>query len=272
MALTLTARQAEILEFIQRFTEENGYPPSGRELSDVCGLGGPSGAHRMIGTLERKGFIERDHGRNRGVVVIYPSIDVAVLDRGDVIRLVTMSKLHEVFSNLGLSMAMEARRLDVRETLISEALKRTRRMLSLRTMFGAQLDALPDVSEHIAGLHEFVLPGRPRAWHEHLVDQCVFNKVFASLMSAVADGDAVRRAVLWPDICIGKTASSTAERWLNEVLAEDERVRHHCNDRAVSLTASIADMLASIDAAHGEGEFSPEFEPPSTPPLATISA
>src|SRR2546428_239353 len=100
LGLSLTSRQAEILEAIEELTQRNGYPPSIRELSDRCGLGGPSGAHRMIGSLEGKGFVGRSPGTSRGLVVLNATFDCSTLDPGDIIRLLTVAELHRLFSNI----------------------------------------------------------------------------------------------------------------------------------------------------------------------------
>jgi hypothetical protein len=98
-------------------------------------------------------------------------------------------------------------------------------------------------------------------WRDFLVDHCVFNSVFASLTGAVADQDVMRRAVLWPDITIGRTAAGTAEEWLRELLAADPDAYPACHSRAEQMADGIDDMLTSITRAHGEGEFSVAFVP-----------
>ena len=41
----LSPKQARIYEFILSFTEENGYPPSVREIAEAVGLKSPSTVH-----------------------------------------------------------------------------------------------------------------------------------------------------------------------------------------------------------------------------------
>src|SRR5262245_50020038 len=44
----LTARQQEILEFIERQMRERGYPPSVREIGEAVGLTSPSTVHSHL--------------------------------------------------------------------------------------------------------------------------------------------------------------------------------------------------------------------------------
>jgi len=268
VALTLTARQAEILEQIELFTEANGYPPSSRELSDACGLGGPSGAHRMISVLEAKGFVERAHGQSRGLVVVQPPLDCSELDDGDIIRLLTIVELHAVFSDLALSMSVGMRDMSIRTTLIGEALRRSRRMSGLGEMFARQLDDLPDVGRHLLRLRDVVMSPATDRWVDFLVDQSVFNRIFASLCEGVADQDVMRRAVLWPDISIGRAAATVTETWLQRLLETDPTLYPGCRSRAEQMTDGIDTMLTSITRSYGEGEFSVAFVPAPDPLLA----
>ena len=57
---TLTDRQREILECIDRSMQERGYPPSVREIGDSVGLASPSTVHSHLSTLQRMGFLVRN--------------------------------------------------------------------------------------------------------------------------------------------------------------------------------------------------------------------
>jgi hypothetical protein len=50
---TLTGRQRQILEFIDRQSRDRGYPPSVREIGDAVGLTSPSSVHAHLNTLQR---------------------------------------------------------------------------------------------------------------------------------------------------------------------------------------------------------------------------
>jgi repressor LexA len=62
-----TERQKRILEVIRRFTAEQGYPPSVREIGERVGLSSSSTIHAHLKTLERHGLISRDPTKPRAL-------------------------------------------------------------------------------------------------------------------------------------------------------------------------------------------------------------
>ncbi len=66
----LTAKQQELLIFIQRRLEEGGVSPSFDEMKDALDLRSKSGIHRLISALEERGFIRRLPNRARALEVI----------------------------------------------------------------------------------------------------------------------------------------------------------------------------------------------------------
>ena len=65
----LTAKQHELLLFIQRRLEETGISPSFEEMKDALDLRSKSGVHRLISALEERGFIRRLPNRARALEV-----------------------------------------------------------------------------------------------------------------------------------------------------------------------------------------------------------
>jgi repressor LexA len=65
----LTPRQEQVLEFIIRNIDERGYPPTLREISLEIGTSGTVSAIHHLEALERKGFIRRESGSSRGIVL-----------------------------------------------------------------------------------------------------------------------------------------------------------------------------------------------------------
>ena len=65
----LTAKQHELLMFIQRRLEETGISPSFEEMKDALDLKSKSGVHRLISALEERGFIRRLPNRARALEV-----------------------------------------------------------------------------------------------------------------------------------------------------------------------------------------------------------
>jgi len=65
----LTAKQHELLLFIQRRLEETGISPSFEEMKEALDLKSKSGVHRLISALEERGFIRRLANRARALEV-----------------------------------------------------------------------------------------------------------------------------------------------------------------------------------------------------------
>ena len=64
---TLTARQAEILELIRGYIEEEGCPPTRAEIAATLGFRSANAAEDHLRALERKGYIEMIPGSSRGI-------------------------------------------------------------------------------------------------------------------------------------------------------------------------------------------------------------
>jgi repressor LexA len=65
----LTQRQREIYDFIVRYSEEQGYPPTVREIGEAVGLASPSTVHAHLANLERAGMLRRDPTKPRALVL-----------------------------------------------------------------------------------------------------------------------------------------------------------------------------------------------------------
>lgn len=65
----LTNRQREILEFIDRHIQDQGYPPSVREIADGVGLASTATVHSHLASLKNKGYLRRDHAKPRAIEV-----------------------------------------------------------------------------------------------------------------------------------------------------------------------------------------------------------
>jgi len=57
----LTKKQARILEFVQKFLKDRGYPPTIREIGSNFRIG-PRAAKEHLDAIEKKGFISRKKG------------------------------------------------------------------------------------------------------------------------------------------------------------------------------------------------------------------
>lgn len=74
----LTTRQVKILEVIKSAVDENGYPPSLREIGAAAGLTSPASVQYQLKALEEKGFIRRDPSLGRAIEVFMPGADFQV--------------------------------------------------------------------------------------------------------------------------------------------------------------------------------------------------
>ena len=65
----LTARQQQVLHFIQDFTEENVFPPSVREIAENFGIS-IKAVQDHIAALRRKGYLSQSAKRSRSLKVL----------------------------------------------------------------------------------------------------------------------------------------------------------------------------------------------------------
>jgi repressor LexA len=63
----LTERQRAVLEYIQRSTEDSGYPPTIREIGEALGIRSTNGVNDHLKALERKGVLQRDTSKSRAI-------------------------------------------------------------------------------------------------------------------------------------------------------------------------------------------------------------
>lgn len=71
MSMSLTHMQAQLLNFIGKFQDENnGVSPSFEEMKQELGLASKSGVHRLIAALEERGRIVRCHNRARAIEIV----------------------------------------------------------------------------------------------------------------------------------------------------------------------------------------------------------
>ncbi|MGZ8693311.1 MAG: transcriptional repressor LexA [Gaiellaceae bacterium] len=66
----LTDRQREIYDFLTRYVDDHGYPPTVREIGEAVGLASPSTVHAHLANLERAGLIKRDPTKPRAVELV----------------------------------------------------------------------------------------------------------------------------------------------------------------------------------------------------------
>ncbi len=67
MKKILTDRQRDILSFIEQFRNENGFPPTLREIGKKFGISSTFGVKRHLDALVKKGYISVESNASRGI-------------------------------------------------------------------------------------------------------------------------------------------------------------------------------------------------------------
>ncbi len=68
--MDLTKRQQEIFDFIKRYSEQNGYPPTVRDIGKAVGLASSSTVHAHLSNLEKLGLLRRDPTKPRAMELL----------------------------------------------------------------------------------------------------------------------------------------------------------------------------------------------------------
>lgn len=68
-----TARQYEVLRFVESFIAQNGYSPAIRDIVKFFGFSGVNAAMNHILALEKKGYIKRCSHVARSIVILKPT-------------------------------------------------------------------------------------------------------------------------------------------------------------------------------------------------------
>ncbi len=65
-----TDKQKEILNFIDEFISDKGYPPTVREIGKAVHLSSSASVHSQLNKLEAKGFIKKDATASRAISIV----------------------------------------------------------------------------------------------------------------------------------------------------------------------------------------------------------
>src|ERR1700755_918200 len=68
--MDLTKRQQEIFDFIKRYSDRNGYPPTVRDIGKAVGLASSSTVHAHLANLEKIGLLRRDPTKPRAIELL----------------------------------------------------------------------------------------------------------------------------------------------------------------------------------------------------------
>lgn len=83
MKKKISDKQRRIIDFLERYINERGYPPSIRDIQSGCGISSTSVVDYNLNILESRGLIERHADVSRGIRLMTdkpsPEVDVPVI-------------------------------------------------------------------------------------------------------------------------------------------------------------------------------------------------
>ncbi|MGA9193306.1 MAG: transcriptional repressor LexA [Anaerolineales bacterium] len=88
----LSDRQRRMLDFIVDFSDENGYPPSIREIGQAVDISSTSVVNYNLNRLVEEGFLDRDQNVSRGIRLTDKLVR-ATQQIGDVIRIPLVGRI-----------------------------------------------------------------------------------------------------------------------------------------------------------------------------------
>jgi repressor LexA len=68
--MDLTKRQQEIFDYIKRYSNDFGYPPTVRDIGKAVGLASSSTVHAHLANLEKLGLLRRDPSKPRAIEML----------------------------------------------------------------------------------------------------------------------------------------------------------------------------------------------------------
>jgi len=68
--MPLTKRQKEILDFLESFLDDNGYPPSFEEIARHFGYTSLATVHEHLENLRQKGYIRKSYNASRSIELV----------------------------------------------------------------------------------------------------------------------------------------------------------------------------------------------------------
>src|SRR5213078_3876788 len=69
-SMPITARQRRVLDYIRRYFEVHGEPPTIAEIGKEFGMSSSASAHHVVSILEREGLIRRIPNVSRGIELV----------------------------------------------------------------------------------------------------------------------------------------------------------------------------------------------------------
>ncbi|GLI38856.1 transcriptional repressor LexA [Geobacter hydrogenophilus] len=82
----ITSRQREVLDYIAGFVDRNGYPPTLREIAGHLKVSGTLGVMKHLDALEQRGYLRRQSGSSRGIILAGRTAQTASIPVAGVVR------------------------------------------------------------------------------------------------------------------------------------------------------------------------------------------
>lgn len=82
----ITSRQREVLDYIAGFVDRNGYPPTLREIAGHLKVSGTLGVMKHLDALEQRGYLRRQSGSSRGIILAGRTAHTASIPVAGVVR------------------------------------------------------------------------------------------------------------------------------------------------------------------------------------------
>lgn len=215
-ATPLTPRQREVLLFIQNHVDRHGYPPTSRELSDGCNLGGPSGAVRFLAALERKGYVHRATGRNRALVLVTPELDCSQLTDEDRFLVSATAEAQAVARDCVLAVAALTKDPAIKGVLIRDAADRHTEVIQIEEALARSSCGRPG-SDGAMGAVLAALRS-DLTWPTFVVDHLVYNWGAAQGSRVLADRNLGLQAVFESGAATCERAVDASVAWLEQIV------------------------------------------------------
>jgi repressor LexA len=84
--MDLTKRQQEIFDFIRKYSQKYGYPPTVRDIGKAVGLASSSTVHAHLANLEKIGLLRRDPSKPRAIELLDRAVENAVESVKGIVR------------------------------------------------------------------------------------------------------------------------------------------------------------------------------------------
>ena len=179
----LSARQESMLEFIQEFMQENGIPPTVRDIQKACAISSTSVVDYNLRLLDRDGYLNRRPDVARGIELLdAEGQPVSTSPRVPIVGAIAAGQPLPVFSAEDSAANREFETIEVSPELA----RKYRNLFALSVKGTSMIDALIDDGDIVV-----VQPGQ-RADNGEMVVAWLRDEGEATLKKFYPEGDLVR--------------------------------------------------------------------------------